>query len=206
VQISIVLTFNEEDDINVALSRLASQQDAYEIIVVSSKSIDAKALMPAENQARLMTAPAGTPEVQFNTGAAAATGEVLFFLKAEHQLPDDALAVIRRNFELLPQSVGGTFHVKFKPDSLGAKFLSYLLKWWRYRGRYSYNSGLFVRKDVYQAIGGFQADAQWPGYDFARRLEAQGPTLYPPEAIVMPTPNFSEGLAWITAPILAKVF
>lgn len=43
---------------------------------------------------------------------------VLLFLEDDLQLPPEALVAIERNLSLLPQTIGGNFHLKFKPPSL----------------------------------------------------------------------------------------
>ncbi len=200
--ISIILTFNEEDDVAVALNRLTRQKGDCELIVVNSNAD--KTLTLAQDSVRVVPAPAASRGAQLNAGAAAAVGEVLLFLEARQQLPDLALLAIDQNFKLLPQSIGGNFHLKFMPSTLLAKVLAYILKRRRYRGSYSDNSGIFVRKEVYEAIGGFRPDLDLTGYDFAHRLEEYGPTLFLPETILAPLPSLSEALTCLVAPIFLK--
>jgi hypothetical protein len=59
-----------------------------------------------------------------NAGAAAARGEVLLFLWPDSRLPPNALLAIERNLTLLPQTIGGNFHLKFNDDTPVTRLLS----------------------------------------------------------------------------------
>jgi hypothetical protein len=118
-----------------------------------------------------------------NDGAAAAGGEIFLFLWPDCLLPENAVTAIARNLSLLPQTIGGNFHVRFDDASRFSAALTVFLKKWRYRGHYYGNSGIFVRKDVYLALGGFRPYHILEDYDFARRMESYGPTLYLPDII-----------------------
>lgn len=84
----------------------------------------------------------------------------------------------------LPQTIGGSFHVKFDENSLFARWLTKFLKWQRYQGRYYGNGGIFIRKQVFLELGGFQPYDLLEDYDLARRMENYGPTLYLPETVI----------------------
>jgi GT2 family glycosyltransferase len=120
----------------------------------------------------------------------AARGDILLFLWPDAQLPANALHRIEQNFKLLPQSVGGNFHMKFDDTSLFTRLFTRFLKRWRYRGRYYGNSGIFVRREAFEAIGGFKSYPILEDYDFARRMEKCGPTLYLPDKILASTRRF----------------
>lgn len=160
----------------------------FEVVVVHGEfSLDTQ--LPGEGQ--VVSSSGTTMAALLNTGAAAAKGDVLFFLWPDtQQLSPDALTAIERNFHLLPQSIGGNFHIKFDDASRYTKLLVKLLKRRRYQGRYYGNSGVFVRRDVFEALGGFQPYSILEDYEFARRLEKYGPTLYLPETIVASARKF----------------
>jgi len=122
-----------------------------------------------------------------NAGAAAARGEVLLFLWPDSRLPPNALLAIERNLTLLPQTIGGNFHLKFNDDTPVTRLLSHWLKKQRYRGHYDGHSGLFIRREVFQALSGFRPYDILADYDLARRMEKYGPTVYLPEAIISST-------------------
>jgi glycosyltransferase involved in cell wall biosynthesis len=200
----IILTLNEEPHLASTVDSLAKQPGDCEVIVVDGAGVLDKSLARVERRATVVSVPAARRGVQLNAGAAVACGEILLFLDSRHQLPAEALLAIERNLKLLPQTIGGNFHLKFANDSLFAKLLVRIIKWWRYRGSYGGDSGIFVRKDIYEKIGGFQPDINFADYDFVHRMEKYGPTLYLHEAIVAPMPDFRDALTWLIAPILVK--
>ncbi|HRV96741.1 MAG TPA: hypothetical protein P5526_31595 [Anaerolineae bacterium] len=64
-----------------------------------------------------------------------------------------------------------------------AQGLKLLLKRWRYQGRYFGHSGIFVRKEIFEALGGFRDYDLLEDYDFTQRMEKQGATLFLPHYI-----------------------
>jgi GT2 family glycosyltransferase len=114
---------------------------------------------------------------------------------------------VRRNLDLLSQTIGGDFHVGFDDNSIFSRRLTNFLKRWRYQGHYYGNSGIFVRRDAFEAIGGFGPDKILEDYQFARRMEKYGPTLYLPDTITASARKFRQRkiratLAWVTAQAL----
>jgi glycosyltransferase involved in cell wall biosynthesis len=195
--ISIIIPIlNNAKNLIAVLDRLAEQVGQYEIIVVDGGSNDGT-LTLIERRARVISVPDLARGSRLNVGATVANGDVLLFLYPDSRLPPEALLTIERNLKLLPQTIGGNFHLKFERDSLFARFLIYFLKWWRYHGRYYGNSGIFVRREVFEAIGGFQPYNILEDYDFARRMEKYGPTLFLPEAITASGPKLANVLTWM---------
>ncbi len=65
----------------------------------------------------------------------------------------------------------------------------------------------FVRKNVYEALGGFRPYHTLEDYDFTQRMEKYGPTLYLPETIVASAHKFKHQkfkatLVWLTVQTL----
>ena len=211
VLISIVIpVVGEAENMTTVLDQLSGQSGDFEVLIVSNSStipnelelVAPDGLASAINEVRLIPVSDGGYEVCLNAGAAAAKGQVLLFLDPHNQLPAQALEAIERNLKLLPRTVGGNFHLKFKESSLLINFLGRTLKRWRYRGCYYNGSGLFVRREVYFSLGGIKTDSVLPDYDFVQRMEKYGPTLYLPQIIRLPAPSFRVGLIWMLTPLL----
>ncbi len=203
--ISIIIAVPTEfKNITAFLTELVKQPGKFEIIVVFGPGIDDRVPVEGDNRVKFISTACNGYEAQLNAGAAVAGGDVLFFLDPASRLPEAAILAIERNIELLPQTIGGNFHPKFKTASLLSKLLARALKWWRYRGCYFRHSGIFIRKEVYDALGGFRPDTPLPDFDLVKRMESFGPTLFLPEAIVSPRPTVGEALRWLTAPILMR--
>lgn len=167
------------------------QTGNYEIIVVNGSSAD-QYLASLPDPVKIITSTSDTRGTLLNDGAAAAKGDVLLFLWPDSRLPVDALLAIQSNFALLPQTIGGNFYLKFDDNSLYTRLLTRFLKQWRYRGRYYGNSGIFIRRDAYEALEGFRPYNILEDYDFARRMEKYGPTLNLPNPIIASSRKFQQ--------------
>jgi glycosyltransferase involved in cell wall biosynthesis len=190
VLISIIIpTDNDTDIIAGALAQLSEQSGEFEIIIVDGGETD-NALSLVEGRARVVSAPGLPRGSRLNVGAAAARGDILLFLWPDSYLPANALAAIERNLELLPQTIGGNFHLKFDKDTLFTRWLARWLKQQRYQGHYEGNSGIFIRREAFQTLGGFRPYDILADYDLARRMEDYGPTLYLPETVIVSSRKF----------------
>jgi hypothetical protein len=198
--ISIIILQHEKEQQPSVLDSLKFESDNYEIVVVTdSPALTDATFLHNPAPVKIVGVRSGRLADWLNAGVQAAQGEIFFFLESHHYLPGDALAAIRRNFELLPQTLGGNFHLDIETDSLFAQLTRRLVKWKRYGGSYGVDSGLFVRKTVFTALRGFRPEARFTDYDFARRLEKLGPTLFLPNTLVLPTPNIKQVLALLLA-------
>lgn len=148
-----------------------------DVIVADASSPDGTAAVAQAAGARVVTAPRSRG-AQLHAGAVAARGDVLLFLHADTLLPSQARAAIH---EALDDSavVGGNFYLQFVPRSFAARLftgVNDLRRRWL--GIYYGDSGLFVRRSVYERLGGFRALPILEDYEFVRRLERSGPTVY----------------------------
>jgi glycosyltransferase involved in cell wall biosynthesis len=187
--ISIIIpTLNNADFITTTLAHLAEQPGAFEVIVVDGGSTD-DALGLVKGQVRIVPLLNTRGGALLNAGAAAARGEVLLFLWPDSRLPPNALSAIERNLQVLPQTIGGNFHLSFDKDTPFARWLAHRLKQQRYMGHYDGHSGIFIRREVFQALGGFRPYDILADYDLVRRMEKFGPTVYLPETIIGSIPK-----------------
>jgi rSAM/selenodomain-associated transferase 2 len=125
--------------------------------------------------ARLVSAPRGRGPQQ-NAGARAATGDVVLFLHADVQLPADATAWIERT--LADRAVvAGAFRVRTVADD-GPNWLGPVLRMADLRSRYTRipygDQAVFVRRVVFERVGGFPDEPLMEDVVLARRLRAVG--------------------------------
>lgn len=179
----IILLLNDTNDLTPLLAHLTEQPVDFEVIAVDYSYQDRSALI--QDHIRLVSVPGVTRAAALNAGAAAAEGDILLFWDPDIRLPTEALPTIEQNLRLLPQSIGGDFHLNFEENSLFTRLFAHFLKWWRYRGHYDGSSGIFIRKAVFEAIGGFRPYLFLADYDLTRRMEKYGPTIYLPEIVVI---------------------
>ena len=73
---------------------------------------------------------------------------------------------------------GGNFRLLFEGDDPFRRWLDGFYVWPQSHGSCYGDSGIFVRRDVYDTMGGIRPIAFMEDYDFVRRLEAHGNTFY----------------------------
>jgi rSAM/selenodomain-associated transferase 2 len=171
--ISIIIpTFNEAATIGelaVALSRL---RGVAEIILADGGSQDETVRLARECGLRVIEAPRGRGP-QMNTAAILATGDVLLFLHADTRLPEDALAMIEDL--LLDQGIcGGNFSLVFDGGTREAKLLTELYPLLRVGGMCYGDSAIFVRREVFERLGGYRDYPIFEDCDLYRRMNRAG--------------------------------
>jgi rSAM/selenodomain-associated transferase 2 len=145
------------------------------VIVVDGGSSDGTALL-GRGRARVITSERGRARQQ-NAGARAATGAVLWFLHADSIPPPDAIGQIRSALDR--GAPGGCFRIAFPR----AERTSHPLLWpvacgvnarTRVTGTGTGDQGIYVRREVFDLLGGFP---DWPLFEdvaLASRLRRFG--------------------------------
>lgn len=179
---------------------------ALEVILVTAPGVSIEQPNPTL-PLRLAAADDSSRGGLLNAGAAVAHGDILLFVWPGAQLPFEALLTIEKNLALLPQTIGGNFHLKFEADTVLSRLTAGFIAKQRYAGRYYGNSGIFVRADVFKTLGGFAPLNLLEDYDFGLRLEAHGPTLYLPDKIIAPVEKLGPKAAviWVVIILLQKL-
>ena len=182
----IVAAHNEGPQIASALKRLRqiSKTSPMELIVVDGGSDDgtvAAANDWADSVLRLDTTNRGA---QWDAGAKAATGDLLFFLRADSQPPGNWQQALER-FWLSP-SIDGVAAVGFSVDYGGGAGLRLLSAWSNARvrgGMIGADHGVCTTPEIYNAVGGFPPFPELEDLEFSRRLAARGRVHLLPDVI-----------------------
>lgn len=175
--ISVVIpTLNEAAGLGGLLLALAAESTAHEVIVADGGSNDGTAALALSRGAAVVHCGRGRG-IQLRHGARAARGGTLLFLHADTGFPAGGLARIEAALAQSPELVGGNFRLIFDGGGAFSDWLTGFYAWFRGHGLYYGDSGIFVRRSVYDAIGGMRPYAVMEDYDFSRRLERAGPSL-----------------------------
>lgn len=171
--ISVVIPcLNEAEALPGLLRALARESDAHEIIVADGGSTDATGDVACAGGARVVAAPGGRG-AQLAAGAAAAVGDVLWFLHADSKVAYGAMGALRRALAE-PGVVGGNFRVLFDGGARFDRFMVWFYGAIRRCGLFYGDSGIFVRRDAYETVGGIRALPLMEDHEFVRRLGRAG--------------------------------
>ena len=174
--ISIIIpTLNEASMLPATLASLRRQESDLEIIVCDGGSTDGTPDIAGDAGTRIVLAECGRGQ-QLAAGAHQATGDVLVFLHADTVLAPGAMGAVCGALAD-PAIAGGNFRVLFDGPSDFAAWLTGYYAWLRGHALYYGDSVIFLRRTVYEAIGGIKPIALMEDYDLVRRLEAFGQTI-----------------------------
>lgn len=177
----IIPTYNEERCIFRALERLSCVRGNFEIVVVDGQSTDATTALveglrtgfPKPLRYLTSVRNRGT---QLAHGADSAHGDAFLFLHADTLLPHEAIEVLEARLRE-DSIVGGNFHLVYQGSSAWNGIFTWINRQRRCLGIYYGDSGLFVRREVFQRLGGFKPMPIMEDYEFVQRLEKSGRTV-----------------------------
>ena len=168
----IIPVLNEERTIAVAVENLARVEPC-EIIVVDGGSTDRTAEVVRDGPARLVVAARGRA-AQMNQGAQHAAGDVLLFLHADTRLPATAGADVEGSMAD-PGCVGGRFDIRLDSPRPLLRLVGHMIS---LRSRLTRvatgDQAIFVRRTVFESLGGFPEMPIMEDVAFCRALKRQG--------------------------------
>ena len=186
----IIPTLNEADHLpgTVGLLRQAAGTEAFELVVSDCDSGDGTADL-ARRLGAIVVGGGTCRADALNRGAAVATGDVLLFLHADTKVPPGFAGRIRRALAR-PDVAGGAFEFRFRSDKSASWVarqslaLVVFVNRFRYRhGRGFFgDQGIFVRRSVYDRLGGFPPVRLLEDLRFSQAMSRVGRTaiLNPP--------------------------
>jgi len=174
IEISVIIpTFNEEETISQCLETVIDIP-GIEVIVADGGSTDRTVEIAEQHRdVKVVTSVMGR-SIQMNKGAESSCGGILLFLHADCVLPREAILNVRAVFEG-SLFVGGAFKIRLLSDKL---FYRVIEKGINFRSKifklpYG-DQGLFVKRSVFEQLGGFREMPNCEDLDFVCRLKKQG--------------------------------
>ncbi len=169
----IIPILNEAKILDETLSRLQPELANHELIIVDGGSTD-ESVNIAEKYGRVVASQRGRAR-QLNAGASAATADILLFLHADVWLEPGALDAVETT--LSSGYVGGGFLQKIDRKNILYRLIEVTADM---RGKYLKvfygDSGIFVRRDIFQRIGGFPDVPIMEELGFSKQLRRLGKT------------------------------
>lgn len=167
----IVPVLDEGPSLDQALHALADWRDCgVELIVVDGGSGDASLELARRWADIALQAPRGRA-AQMNAGAAVARGQWLCFVHADTRLSPQALERLQAS---LPSSaVWGRFDVRIDGPHWMLAVVGFMMNWRsRLSGVATGDQAMFVRRAVFEQIGGFADIALMEDIALSRKLKA----------------------------------
>jgi rSAM/selenodomain-associated transferase 2 len=170
----IIPCWNDVSALRQILQVIRGLEGISETIVADAS--EANACRAVAEQAGVQVAACARPNrgAQMNTGAALARSAVLLFQHADTNLTQahlDALLAAMGN----PSAAGGAFHRKFDGRHPWSRTFEPLARILAERGGTLYgDQSIFVRREVFEQLGGFAAIPLMEDVEFSRRLRRAG--------------------------------
>jgi rSAM/selenodomain-associated transferase 2 len=178
MKISVIIpTFNEEATIEKTLDALSRLVNVDEIIVVDGGSTD-KTTEIIENYNvqkpfQLIKTEFSNRGKQLHAGTLHANGEIFWFIHADTR-PIQGSARQIKSYMKYKEVVGGHFKIIFSDKSRWARFLTWYYTYLEHAGLVYGDSAIFVRRQSYEKIGGFQPFPIFADVDLCKRLMKKG--------------------------------
>ncbi len=189
MKLSIIIpTLNEAAMIRQLASSLNHLRGQVELIVADGGSQDETVVRARECGLQVIEAPHGRGR-QMNAGANLASGDVLLFLHADTQLPEGALTMIESLLED-ERVCGGNFSLIFDGKSREARLLTRLYPLLRLGGMCYGDSAIFIRRSVFEQLGGYRDYPIFEDCDLYRRMRKIGKFVRLPAAAVTSSRRF----------------
>lgn len=166
----IVPVYNEISTIDAMIRQLEGIRNEAEIIIADGGSTDGTCdVIP--DWCRLLHTPKGRAR-QMNAGAEAATGDILFFLHCDSELPDDAVAEIRK---VMTTHEAGCFGIAFHSRQFFMWTCRVMSNLRAGKRRIMFgDQGIFITRELFSQLGGYPELPIMEDYQLSLTMKEQG--------------------------------
>ena len=185
----VVPVYNEASILERALERVRGLLDGERVVVVDGSSSDGSAEIARRFFHTEIELPASRGP-QLNHGARCLATDVLLFLHADSCLPPDFQSSIRRALSD-PEVAGGCFRLQFDAARPMLRFYSWCTQ---FPGRFLHfgDQAFFVRRKIFEELGGYRDLPFLEDVDFLQRLRRRGRFVVLPAPVVTSARRFLE--------------
>lgn len=166
----IVPIYNESKTIQSTLSQLSALPGDWEVLFADGGSTD-DTVAKIGDAFPVLHCPKGRAN-QMNFAAKQASSDVLWFVHCDSILPQNAHGQIRA--AVADGAKWGCFHIGFDYNGPFMGCNTYFSNRRAKKGIAFGDQGIWVKKDVFQEIGGFPDLPIMEDYEFSRRMKAAG--------------------------------
>ena len=185
LRISVVIpSWRDAENLKALLPALTEQARVSEMIVVDASGDGVAERIALASGATSVVCATPNRGEQMNLGAEASTGDVLLFQHSDTQLEEAHLQAIAEALAD-PEIVGGAFFRKYDDRHPRLRWVESIARFLTRRGGTLYgDQSIFVRREVFERLGGFARIPLMEDVEFSRRLRAAGKiaVLDPPVA------------------------
>ncbi len=169
MSVSIIIpALNEAQSLGLILPRLVAQKGVDEVIVVDGGSNDDTEDLVSAVGAKYLATDRGRA-LQMNAGAAAASGDILLFLHADTQLPDNALILIDK--AMGDGALWGRFDLRLSGHHWLLRIVERMINWRScLSGIATGDQAIFLRREQFAAMGGYLEIPLMEDVDLSKRL------------------------------------
>ncbi len=175
LRISVVVpSWRDAESLVTLLPELSRLDRVSETIVVDASADGEAERIALSCGATFFNSPLPNRGEQMNIGAAAASGDVIVFQHSDAELGDAHLAAIETALSD-PEIIGGAFFRKFDRRHPRLTWLESVARFLTRHGGTLYgDQSIFIRRDIFEKLGGFAKIPLMEDVEFSRRLRAAG--------------------------------
>ncbi len=182
--ISIIIpVFNEATTIVKTLERLKDDVGV-DLIVVDGGSQDNTVELAKQMGVKVISSPLPGRAQQMNIGATAARGDILLFLHADTQLPQNYQKILQMTLAK-EKVIAGAFELAIDGQQWSLRLVEKMVNWRSRLCSLPYgDQAIFLEKRIFQDLGGFADLSIMEDFEFVQRLKRRGKIAIAPVAVL----------------------